>query len=75
MAIQICPKCNQEGFMWTAEGEPYVITTWHCHKCNYDATEDERLERRCPDCRNKSQSRLKDDEKEYWWCCVCNTTT
>ncbi len=75
MAFAICPKCKQESFLWTAEGDPYEITTWHCSSCGYDATEDERLERECPDCDKKTQDRLKDDEKEYWWCSSCNRIT
>jgi hypothetical protein len=75
MAFQICPKCKQEGFLWTSWGEPYVITTWHCSICGYDATEDERLERTCNVCNTKNQSRLVDVESEFWWCFHCNSRT
>jgi ribosomal protein S27AE len=74
MAIQICPKCKQESFMWTSHGEPYIITTWHCSNCGYDATENELLvpAQDCPTCGDKTLCRLKDDEKEYWWCESCD---
>ena len=75
MSLQICPKCKQKAFTWTMEDESDVITLWGCFECGYSAKEDETLERECPDCGQKTQSLLKDDEKEYWWCSSCNRIT
>lgn len=72
MAFQICPKCHNESFLWTSDGDPYEITTLYCHKCNYTALEDERNERVCAVCKIKSESLLKDKDLEYWWCFNCN---
>ena len=75
MSYQICPKCEHESFLWTAHGEPYVITTWYCSNCNYIVYEDERLETVCSVCGNKTKSLLKDYEQEYWYCFTCNAIT
>jgi len=75
MAYQICPQCKHESFLWVIEhDDPYIETKWHCSICKYTAYEDERLERVCLICDNKTESAFKDDEKEYWWCFTCDAT-
>lgn len=72
MATQICPNCREDDFTWCIdEGEP--LTRWSCGNCGYVAYEDETLERECSTCGVKTESRLQDDVKTYWWCCRCNS--
>jgi len=71
MAIQICPKCRNESFLWSMYDDLDIITQWYCHKCNYMAFEDERDERVCSVCENKTESFLKDENLGYWWCFTC----
>ena len=71
MASQICPNCGADNFYWTIEDEPYTVTDWFCNICQYQATEDERLERICKICGNKSESLLADNNGKYWWCFEC----
>ena len=72
MAFQICPGCRSQSFLWTSVGEPYEITTWYCHKCGYLALEDEQNERICAVCKNKTESFLKVEDREFGWCFTCN---
>lgn len=75
MAFQICPNCGAESFLWTIDNEPYTITDWFCHNCNYEAVEDERLERTCSKCGSKSEILLVDKNGSYWWCLNCHQKT
>jgi DNA-directed RNA polymerase subunit RPC12/RpoP len=74
MATQICPKCKKDSFTWSMDDEISDLTIWGCYKCFYQAHENEADERYCSKCGKKSESKLKDSEKEYWWCSNCNTT-
>ncbi len=77
MALQICPKCKEHAFTWyisenNAGGE---VTIWQCASCEYYAFEyDERMSRPCPHCGSGQESKLLDQENEYWWCYCCNST-
>lgn len=71
MSTHICPKCGADQFTWSIDSEDSVLTTWACSNCWYTAYEDESLERVCNLCKNKFESRLVDDDTEYWWCCKC----
>ena len=74
MATQICPNCKTDNFTWKIdEGESH-LTIWDCGNCNYRAFENECDERNCSKCRKKTESKLMDNKKEYWWCSNCNTT-
>ncbi|NIG56960.1 hypothetical protein [Chitinophaga sp. Cy-1792] len=75
MALQICPNCQQQDFTWSFDEENIPPTSWHCSNCGYTACEDESFERLCATCNIKSESRLADDKKIYWWCSTCNTIT
>ena len=68
MATQICPNCKKDSFTWSIDEEESPLTYWGCYECNYGAYEDESKERICSNCEKKTESRLKDEEKEYWWC-------
>ncbi len=72
MANQICPNCLENSFTWSVDDEISDLTIWGCYACSYRALEDESNERNCSRCENRTESRLKDDEKEYWWCSTCN---
>lgn len=74
MATQICPKCKNDSFTWRMDDEISDFTIWGCSKCSYQAFENESDERNCSKCGNKTELKLKDDEKEYWWCPICNKT-
>lgn len=74
MATQICPKCKKGSFTWSMDEEITELTIWGCYRCYYQAFEDESDKRNCQKCGKKTESKLKDDEKEYWWCSNCNTT-
>ncbi len=53
MATQVCPKCNEDSFTWYIENQISERTIWSCHKCNYQAYEDEFHEKNCSICKNK----------------------
>jgi hypothetical protein len=72
MATQICPKCKEDSFTWSIDEEDESLTKWGCHICHYFAYEDEKLERVCSNCFKKNESRLTDEEGEFWWWCSCN---
>ncbi|TPN86844.1 hypothetical protein [Aquimarina algicola] len=72
MAIQLCPKCQNNSFTWFVDDEKLNLTVWGCYQCNYEALENESDERNCRKCGKKSETKLKDKEKEYWWCSSCN---
>jgi hypothetical protein len=75
MATQTCPKCKQDSFTWSIDEEESGLTKWGCFNCSYIAFEDESLERACSNCHKKTESRLEDDSKKYWWCTSCNKVT
>lgn len=72
MALQICPTCKESSFTWSI-GEGDLNTIWTCYKCRYTAYEVESFERVCELCKNKTEIRLKDEVKIYWWCNRCNS--
>lgn len=72
MATQTCPRCQQAGFTWHIDDEASDLTIWGCHKCHYQAVENEADERICNTCGSKNETKLIDDEKVYWWCSNCN---
>ena len=51
------------------------MTVWGCWNCKYIAYEDESFERVCNACQTKTEMRLEDEQKKYWWCCRCNRVT
>jgi hypothetical protein len=71
MATQICPNCKSDSFTWSIDDES-IYTKWGCYSCNYIAFEDESLERICSNCNEKTEIRLQDETKTYWWCSNCN---
>jgi hypothetical protein len=71
MALQICPNCKEQAFTWTYDEENTPPTSWACN-CGYSARENESFIRECNACGTKTQSRLQDDSKTYWWCSSCN---
>jgi len=74
MATQICPNCNSDNFNWKVDEEESPLTIWDCENCQYRAFENESDERYCSICKLKSESKLIDSIKEYWWCSSCNKT-
>lgn len=72
MGTQICPKCKENSFTWSIDDELSAFTIWGCYYCSYCATEDEADECICDNCKNRSKTKLKDKEMEYWWCFHCN---
>tara|TARA_R110002073_G_scaffold72537_1_gene177043 strand:- start:705 stop:950 length:246 start_codon:yes stop_codon:yes gene_type:complete len=74
MALHICPNCKKESFSWLIDEEVSELTIWGCNECRYQAFEDESEQRICNKCGKRSELRLKDDEKEYWWCTTCKAT-
>ena len=72
MATLICPNCNENSFSWIIDEEISELTIWGCNNCSYEAFENESNERNCLKCGKKTESRLKDSEKEYWWCSFCS---
>ncbi|QBN18423.1 hypothetical protein [Flavobacterium nackdongense] len=75
MATQICPKCKTDNFVWNIDEEETSLTKWSCLNCNYVVFENESDERNCLVCNHKSETKLKDNSTEFWWCSNCNTTT
>lgn len=71
MATQICPTCKQDSFTWSIDEEESPLTFWGCD-CGYNAYEDESRERVCEVCTIKTESHMRDDQKEFWWCSSCN---
>ncbi len=71
MAPQLCPNCSKGSFSWSIDEAQSPLTLWSC-TCGYSAYEDEAEERNCNRCGNKTESRMKDKQKEYWWCSNCN---
>ncbi len=65
MATQICPNCKKDSFTWSIDEDESLLTFWGCD-CGYNALEDESKERICRNCNNKTESRMKDSQKEYW---------
>ena len=74
MATQTCPNCKIDYFNWQVNEEESPLTIWDCKNCQYRALEDESIERNCSNCGKKTESKLKDNKKEYWWCFNYNTT-
>ncbi len=75
MGLIICPNCREQAFTWSYDEENTPPTTWNCSNCSYIAWEDESFERICVSCGTKSEMRLKDEVKIYWYCHVCEKTT
>ncbi len=75
MATQICPNCKKGSFTWNIDEDQSTPTRWGCYECHYSALEDESLERECSNCNKKTEIRLEDDLKKYWWCSNCNRIT
>ena len=75
MATQICPHCKEDSFTWSIDEEESPLTKWGCYSCGYIAFEDESLERLCSACHKKTESKLEDNLKKYWWCSNCNRIT
>lgn len=75
MATQICPGCRSASFTWSIYEGDAPLTTWSCHKCGYVAFEAESFLRDCSICHTKTEIRLVDTEKTYWWCSGCNRMT
>jgi len=74
MGVQLCPKCQNTSFTWSIDDDISESTIWRCYKCNYEAYENESDERKSSHCNQKTESKLKDNEKEYWWCFTCNAS-
>ena len=72
MAELICPNCKRDTFSWTIDEGQNPLTIWGCRSCKYSAHEDESFEKNCKDCGTKTEIRLEDDQKKYWWCSRCN---
>lgn len=73
MVTQICPTCNKDAFTWYMNDGDDECTIWYCQSCSYKAIEDEKDQRFCKSCLKQTESKLKDSEMEYWWCCACNS--
>ena len=74
MATLICPNCEENSFNWITDEEISELTIWGCNNCSYEAFENESDVRNCSKCGKKTESRLKDTEKEYWWYSSCSAT-
>lgn len=74
MASQICPRCGEDSFYWKMDEDESSLTIWDCMNCEYRAFENESDERNCSKCGKKTESKLRDDEREFWWCSTCNKT-
>lgn len=74
MALQVCPKCKENSFTWFIGGK-FPVTTWSCFDCDYEAKEVETEKLTCESCGKITKIKLKDKEKEYWWCSHCNEIT
>jgi phage FluMu protein Com len=75
MATRICPNCKADSFTWTTDEQETYLTKWGCYECNYVAYEDESLEKECSACKKKTNIKLEDTSKKYWWCSNCNKIT
>jgi ribosomal protein S27AE len=75
MASLVCPNCQVQTFTWSYDDEDTPPTSWRCGNCGYFSGEDESFERVCSICGIKTESRLEDDTKIYWWCSSCNNVT
>ena len=75
MATKLCPNCKADAFAWAMDDEYSPFTTWGCFNCGYVAYEDESLKRKCSCCGQKTESKLSDKTKQYWWCSNCNRIT
>jgi hypothetical protein len=74
MASQICPKCNEDNFYWKVDEDELPLAIWDCGNCHYRAFENEPDQRNCSKCGKNTESKLQDEEIEYWWCSTCNET-
>lgn len=74
MATRICPKCEEDTFTWRMDEEISDLTIWSCYSCYYQAFENETDIRKCKRCETISESKLKDDSLEYYWCSNCGGT-
>ena len=73
MATQICPNCGENAFTWSSDDQISELTIWTCYNCKYQACENEMDERNCQNCGQKTETKLKDNEKIFWWCSSCNS--
>ncbi len=73
MSALICPNCQKNAFTWHIDDDISQLTYWGCFKCHYGAYEDESFERECSKCKKKTESKLEDKIKLYWWCSTCNS--
>ncbi|MEC4005396.1 hypothetical protein OX283_012070 [Flavobacterium sp. SUN052] len=73
MATQTCPKCKKHSFTWYVDDELSSITIWNCDNCEYQTYEDDRDEVKCTNCQEITKTFLKNEDEEFWWCCVCNS--
>ena len=73
MATKICPNCKEDSFTWRIDDERMELTIWACYKCKYQAYENEMDERNCQICGEKTETKLNDNEKEFWWCSSCDS--
>lgn len=71
MATHICPNCKKDSFTWYIDDEISELTIWNCHGCNYQAYENESDWQFCSSCNSEIKSKLKDLNKDYWWCFNC----
>jgi hypothetical protein len=74
MALLICPRCKENSFTWFINGKTHV-TSWNCFNCDYEAKETDSHKSICENCEKNTKIKLKDKEKEYWWCSSCNQIT
>ena len=75
MAEQNCPNCKENTFTWYVDEEESPDTIWRCRSCDYIAYEDKSTMRSCSNCKNATESELKDSFKKYWWCSRCDKIT
>jgi Zn ribbon nucleic-acid-binding protein len=76
MTLQICPVCQAKDSLWygAEDNAGQEITRWNCLHCNYQAQENEQLERPCSHCADGRESHLTDAHRVYWWCFRCHHT-
>ena len=75
MALIVCPRCGERGFTWFSGESSAHSTDWRCFSCCYAATEDEKLEARCPACDAPGSVVLRDRERTYRYCHLCGGKT
>ncbi len=71
MALTTYPKCKNDSWSWYIDEEVSEYTIWHCCICGYTAFEDESEETVCPECGQKLDMLLFDDNQKYRYCSQC----